>query len=111
MRNFEHNPQQPKSQKRLALIRDNLQDQRLGVRSEGLGHILDEPDERLAADLIPLFSDGSKPLQLIAAQAFRHCCTRDPVTLEKVSPQILFARKPKPIPKHATHEQIAAITE
>ena len=81
------------------------------VRSEGLGHILDEPDERLAADLIPLFSDGSKPLQLIAAQAFRHCCTRDPVTLEKVSPQILFARKPKPIAKHATHEQIAAITE
>ncbi|MBN9418483.1 hypothetical protein ABS71_16410 [bacterium SCN 62-11] len=107
----EHHPQQPKSPKDLELIRGNLQDQRLGVRTQGLGHILDEPDERLAADVIPLFSDGSKPLQLIAAQAFRHCATRDPVTLEKVRPQILFARKPKPIPKHATPEQIAAITE
>lgn len=106
-----HNPQQQKSQQKLELIRGNLQDQRLQVREQGLGHILDEPDERLAADLIPLFSDGSKPLQLVAAQAFRHCATRDPATLEKVRPQIAFARKPRPIPKNATPEQIATIEE
>lgn len=104
-----NHPQQPKSPQKLELIRGNLRDLRLQVRSQGLGHILDEPDERLAADLIPLFSDGSEKLQLVAAQAFRHCCTRNPATLEKVRPQIVFARKPKPIPKKATPEQIAAI--
>lgn len=97
-------PQEPHDQETLAIIQHLLRHGRLGLRELGLEWAVEEPDQRLAPDILPNLSGRSEELLPLASRAFRMCCTHDQQTLDGIRP--LMEMVIPPLPDDGTPELV-----